>query len=396
VFDIMFTTPAYHQADTGVGLVMDGLLNPDTALLRESGVFERLDTYYRDRYGLTLLALIPASANQLLLRDPLDETGLLNGRKIRSNAAFEGMVRGLGGAPVGLPPADIYPSLERGVIDGTAVPEHAAADYRFYEVTSYMARPGFGHNSLILMANAASFDALPEEDRRILLEQAEALETSGAQGMADVAKEQTATMQENGVEIIEFPVEVADRLSALFAEGTTRPAFRPAAPAMGLRRALTRVSQVLSIVAAGTIALMAGANVVEVGARYLFGSPLNWGSDLSAFSLCACIFLALPEVTRRHQHAAITILPESLPKRMSRSYRILLFCICAGLCLVVTWFAGEVVLQQHTRGVLTPTANQIPRWWLTASVALGLLLSAANFLVFAITEPVASPSSQGE
>lgn len=226
VFDIMFTTPAYHQADTGVGLVMDGLLNPNTALLRESGVFERLDTYYRDRYGLTLLALIPASANQLLLRDPLDETGLLNGRKIRSNAAFEGMVRGLGGAPVGLAPADIYPSLERGVIDGTAVPEHAAADYRFYEVTSYMARPGFGHNSLILMANAASFDALPEEDRRILLEQAEALETSGAQGMANVAKEQTATMQENGVEIIEFPVEVADRLSALFAEGTTAVAMK--------------------------------------------------------------------------------------------------------------------------------------------------------------------------
>lgn len=176
----------------------------------------------------------------------------------------------------------------------------------------------------------------------------------------------------------------------------TGPGSHPARPAMSLRQALTRVSQVLSIVAAGTIALMAGANVVEVVARYLFGSPLNWGSDLSAFLLCACIFLALPEVTRRHQHAAITILPENLPKRLVRSYSILLFCICAGLCLVVTWFAGDVALQQYARGVLTPTANQIPRWWLTASVALGLLLSAANFLVFTVAEPDALPTSHGE
>lgn len=135
VFDVMFSTPAYHQADTGVGAVMDGLLSTDTAMLRETGIFEQLDMYYRERFGLTLLALMPAPPNQLLLREPLADDGMLDGRKIRSNGAFEGLVRGLGGAPVGLPPADIYSSLEKGVIDGTAVPQHAAADYRFYEVT---------------------------------------------------------------------------------------------------------------------------------------------------------------------------------------------------------------------------------------------------------------------
>lgn len=226
VFDIMFSTPAYHQADTGVGVVMDGLLTTDTALVRESGVFDKLDAYYRDRYGLTLLALVPAPPNQFLLRDPLGEAGTLDGRKIRSNAAFEGIVRGLGGAPVGLPPADIYPSLEKGVIDGTAAPQHAAADYRFYEVASYMTRPGFGHSALVLMANAANFDALPEEDRKIILEQAEALESSGAEGMSGVADEQNATMEANGVKIAEFPAAVADKLSALFAEGTTAVAMK--------------------------------------------------------------------------------------------------------------------------------------------------------------------------
>lgn len=219
VFDLMFTTSAYQQAETGVGLVMDGLLSTDTALLRETGVFEWFDAYYRERFGVTVLALIPAPPNQLLLREPLTAEGMLDGRRIRSNAAFEGIVRGLGGVPVGLPPSDIYSSLERGVIDGTAVPQHAAADYRFYEVTSYMTRPGFGHSSLVLMANAEAFDALPDEDRRIILEQAELIETSAAEGMRAIADEQNAAMAEGGVEVTEFPAEVAQQLAGLFAEG---------------------------------------------------------------------------------------------------------------------------------------------------------------------------------
>lgn len=89
-----------------------------------------------------------------------------------------------------------------------------------------MTRPGFGHTALILMANAATFDALPEEDRRILLEQAIAAETSAAQGMAAVAEEQNALMAENGVEVSEFPAEVAGRLQAFFAEGLTEVAMK--------------------------------------------------------------------------------------------------------------------------------------------------------------------------
>lgn len=154
-----------------------------------------------------------------------------------------------------------------------------------------------------------------------------------------------------------------------------------------LRRVLTVVAQGLACLAVMSVALMAGANVVEVVARYVFSAPLNWGSDLSAFSLCACIFLALPEVTRRHQHAAISIVPDSLPVSIARHYRVAAFVICAALCIIVAWFAAEIAAQQQARGVLTTTANQIPRWWLTASVSLGLVLSAVNFLAFASAPP---------
>lgn len=158
---------------------------------------------------------------------------------------------------------------------------------------------------------------------------------------------------------------------------------------------LTVVARALACAAAAAVAAMAAANVVEVAARYAFGAPLNWGGDLSAFALCACVFLALPEVTRRHGHAAITILPDHLPEAGAQRHRAAACLVCGALCLVVAWFALDMAGQQRERGVLTTTANQIPRWWLTASIVLGLTLSAVNFAAFAAA-PGAAPDAHGE
>ena len=226
VFDLLYTTPSYHQADTGIGAALDGLLTPDTARLREAGVIDWLNDYYRENFGVIILALIPTPSNHLVLREPLNPDGRLEGLKIRTNAAFEGIVRGLGAAPVGLPPNEIYSGLQKGVIDGTAGPQMASADYKLHEVSSYMTRPGFGHATNVLMANADAFDALPEDVRTLLQEEAIRLESSAAEEMIAVAAEQNAIMEANGVQIVEFPPEVAEKLPQLFVEGTTEVARR--------------------------------------------------------------------------------------------------------------------------------------------------------------------------
>jgi TRAP-type C4-dicarboxylate transport system substrate-binding protein len=221
VFHLMYTTPAYHQADTGMGSAIDGLLTTDPKKVRESGMMDWLNAYYRKKFGVVILALFACPPNQFVLREPLPADGTLKGRKVRTNAAFEGIVRGLGGSPVGLPPSDIYSAMEKGVIDGTAVPQHAAADYKFYEVGKYMTRPGYGHTTLILMANAAAFDALPEKVRKLVQEEAIRMETYGTEEMITITAQQNATMEQKGVKISQFPAEVASKLEQLFAEGTT-------------------------------------------------------------------------------------------------------------------------------------------------------------------------------
>lgn len=155
-----------------------------------------------------------------------------------------------------------------------------------------------------------------------------------------------------------------------------------------LQAALTFVSLALAGVAAGAVGLTVVANVVEVVARYAFNAPLNWGADFGAFALCATVFLALPEVTRRHAHTAMTLLLDRLPVASARVYQTVLFVLTGALCLVVAWFVGEVLATQYARGNLTSTANQIPRWWLTAVVFGGLVLSALNFVAFAGRSPL--------
>jgi TRAP-type transport system periplasmic protein len=220
VFHLLYTTPAYHQADSGMGGAIDGLLTTDSKKLRDSGMMDWLNAYYRKKFGVVILALFACPPNQFVMREALPADGTLKGRKVRTNAAFEGIVRGLGGSPIGLPPGDIYSAMEKGVIDGTAGPQHAAADYKFYEVGKYMTRPGYGHTTLILMANAAAFDALPEKARKLLQEEAIRMETYGAEEMRQITAQQNATMEQKGVKIAQFPPEVAAKLPQLFAEGT--------------------------------------------------------------------------------------------------------------------------------------------------------------------------------
>ena len=121
VFDFLFTTPGYHQAQTGVGNMFDAV-NGDLDKRRQSGLVQWADDYYNKHYGLRILALHPAPGNHFVLREPLGTDGTLNGLKVRSNATFDGVVRQLGGTPVNMSPADAYSAMQKGVLDGITFP----------------------------------------------------------------------------------------------------------------------------------------------------------------------------------------------------------------------------------------------------------------------------------
>lgn len=228
VFDLLFTTASYSQSSSGVLAVIDSLTT-DIDRLRDEGAIDWLNKYYTERFNLMLLGTAPFSANHFVLREPLSKdnpTAPLTGRKIRANAAYEGIVRKLGAAPVNMALAELFAAMEKGVVDGMAFPIAASAQLKVYQLAKYMARPGWGHSNNVLLVNVSKFNSLTEAQRKILTDAALKVERSAKERFIVVAKEDEAAMLANGVTITEFAPEIASELNALVHQGNYETARR--------------------------------------------------------------------------------------------------------------------------------------------------------------------------
>lgn len=141
------------------------------------------------------------------------------------------------------------------------------------------------------------------------------------------------------------------------------------------------LSRAAAVLAAFCVGFTALAYVAEIVARYGLSAPLNWASDIGSYMLCVGVFAALPLIARNRGHVSVSILVDVMPPQMQRVYGRALEFALAAVLLVVAWFVLQICLNQLASGVLTPMANQIPRWWLTLIMVLGLGVSALNFLM---------------
>jgi TRAP-type C4-dicarboxylate transport system substrate-binding protein len=225
VFDILFTTPGYHQAQTGVANIFDAF-KPDMEGLRAAGLTQKADEYYRRRYGLSILALHPAPGNHFVLREGLAPDGTLKGLKIRANATFEGMVRALGGIPVNMSPADAYASMQKGVLEGITFPAFASADYKLYEVGKVMTRPLFGLSNVLFLINVKKLNSLSPEMQRIILDEGRKIESIGKAALERIGEQDEVRMKQHGVKIINFSAELAPKLNQMYNEGILNTASK--------------------------------------------------------------------------------------------------------------------------------------------------------------------------
>ena len=141
--------------------------------------------------------------------------------------------------------------------------------------------------------------------------------------------------------------------------------------------AITRGSYQL---AALIVILIACSYCYEVAARYFFNAPTSWANAVVSYLLCAVIFLAMPEQTRRHTHIAITVLVDRADATRRRTWQMLIAVIAAATCFAVFWISASETWAQFRDGVLTVATYEIPKWWISIFIAYGLLSSALYFL----------------
>ncbi|MEN8673394.1 TRAP transporter substrate-binding protein DctP [Nocardioides sp.] len=70
----------------------------------------------------------------LVTKDPVTSFDALSGKDIRASGSMVNGISALGVNPVAIDPAEIYESLERGVVAGAAFPVESVVDYRLTEV----------------------------------------------------------------------------------------------------------------------------------------------------------------------------------------------------------------------------------------------------------------------
>lgn len=144
----------------------------------------------------------------------------LAGRRIRGTPIYHPAIEALGGSPVVLSGGEIYPSLERGVVDGAAWPTVGAVAYKWYEVADYMMRPTFGQVGHLVLMNLDTWNRLDETSRSEIEAAARKFEIE-ANGIFDrLAGQERETLEANGMRITELNEELATKLSDAFFMGT--------------------------------------------------------------------------------------------------------------------------------------------------------------------------------
>ncbi|TBN36355.1 C4-dicarboxylate ABC transporter substrate-binding protein [Paracoccus subflavus] len=216
-FDLLVTNGAYHYNQTAASMALEAL-TADSASLRSSGIFEAVDAHYQT-LGLKLIGfLYDHGGYHIMLRQPLGK-GLFEGLRIRGTPVYHPVIEALGGAPVVLPASEIYPSLERGVVEGAAWPTIGAVGFRWFEVADYMMRPSFGLGGYPVLMNLDRWNSLDEATQEKILQAVEAYEPEAAQRFAEVGAAESETLAQEGMEITQLPEDIVPVVNKAWYEG---------------------------------------------------------------------------------------------------------------------------------------------------------------------------------
>lgn len=220
-WDMAFSLPGYTSAQfpRTQMLELPGLAEDGIAATRvmwdliEGG---HLEPEYDN---LKILALWAADDAGLYTRDtPIRGLDDVQGMILRSPSAGQAaQLEKMGATPVAMAITELYPQLERGVIDGAMVPFTTILDFSMYEVANYftVSGPIFGRSQFTVVMNQASYDNLSPELQAVI-DNTTGIEMSNraTQAYLDRADEAIEYVRNmDGKEVIELSREEQDRIA---------------------------------------------------------------------------------------------------------------------------------------------------------------------------------------
>ena len=136
---------------------------------RESGAFDVLSEAIAEANIKYISRASSGYGYMLYTNKKIEGIEDFEGLVFRSTNTYMGFLEALGIGTLLLSPAETYPALERGVVDGLAWPEFGASGFGFHEVTDYAIRPAFGNSSTCYLVNLDVWNKLPKHLQDVIM-----------------------------------------------------------------------------------------------------------------------------------------------------------------------------------------------------------------------------------
>jgi len=180
--------------------------------LRAAGLVEMLDRITREKAGVTVLGLPLQVRFNVYLNKPIEKADL-RGLKLRSVAVYDPVLKGLGASTVTLPPAEVLPALQTGVVDGFSWPAVFVVKPGFARVIKYKVMPHWWIGTDIVLMNAQSFDSLPADLKKLLVDAMKEVERDTPAYFLKLEKDEDEALLKAGVKIIELPAAEVEKVN---------------------------------------------------------------------------------------------------------------------------------------------------------------------------------------
>lgn len=162
-----------------------------------------------EQTGFHLLGAAYRGARHLSASRPAKTLEELSGLRLRVPPLqmYRQTWENLGASPVPMGFAEVFTSLENGLIDGQENPLEVIRNASLYEVQDYVMETGHVIGAMTLIFSGSYFDGLPEDTQAVLTEAAETVMRDASSRMVGIEGELRADLVERGMEFVEVDMD---------------------------------------------------------------------------------------------------------------------------------------------------------------------------------------------
>ena len=217
--DLLYTSPSYYLSKMPELDIWN--ITPMKAWEeRAVGLNDYIDQLHNQKTNTHFLVRSGSDMTlQFGLLKPIAKLDDLKGLSVRANPSILQLAKDLGMKPVNMPPSDTYTALERGVVQGHAMPAFMMRSFGVDKVTKVLLFPGFFDAPNVVIVNLDTWKKLPTHLQAFMTEQADIHSHHIIDYNQAYAKKELDSYKAAGMMFLELPKAEGDKLVKIANEG---------------------------------------------------------------------------------------------------------------------------------------------------------------------------------